>query len=1392
MAETQGQKHSLTTEILKDFGKSVEKTGEFAGKVGELGQSFDTLSDAVHKVENEGLLSEKATGQIMEDGVRAVFNKFQNVVVKNTTSVNSSYSEALGKVDIRPDLTDAHVLVRRVSEMMDDAQSQMIKVLTSDLRAFYKGALNEIKNLAQFIPSIGYRPPVNDSVVVSEQPFTYGGVSDSTGDVSVIEIDKLREKMNRLRAGSLLPVDKIAQLGDRINASYADPIQFKSAKEQYVDLVRNSRQLNADQRREKSLKVSKNALKRDLETLRIDNLVDEGQLSRLAELVDRAIDSRDIADARAFKSELMAINRELKNQVEIRRKRGEKIAGSSIPNGNQAVFSERFNINSPTNTWKVEVKNAEHNLSTLTGSIDEATGELFKYNVALQVLTQNTLKASSSIGSTIGKPVDISGNYTSNPVQDNRNRVNTQGWLDTFVVDTLSKLTSGVSDYAAPLINESFRSAEAFDYQMAKARQNFEVKYLETEGQGTASPKITTNMSRLGEDLVKGIMSQLEEKYGGKLTPEQKATEVDTATKEVKEYLKTGAIKDLQTIALLNGINQEDVGLAYHIASRGYSNPYEATAFAREVAKARSIGKVDVEKAATGFEGISTQWGINGYALQKVNNMMIMASNASGSSLESSIASQKKVGPVFRNAMGNMTKEDALANSIAYSSLFTQAAARSGAGEGVFWKSILDKGYTKKGQEQLASMAEMNPQLFGNLNPNNKDGSLKDFSEIFANILETSTQLNDASRLKMWQQLFPQWKMSSTSDVSALTAELQFSMEKVMKLGDKDGADKDKDGKLSLKEALDSYVSQVKGADEATSEYFRAGEMDTWEFKQNQLKTAWQVATFEAWDELKGEFSHLATYLTAFLRIIGDHAGGIADAMGLIARIMTGVGVKVAWGKLSNAVDNADKKRHTKKIERYGQALNDNARMENLRRIGIEEEITRHQNNANARSYRRSEVSNRIVQKESEIRGLQARREEHSSLYQKAISRGDTTAASFHSVESDRAATIIRAKGKETERLRKELKLLDAQDGKTRRSLESLNAELNDNGRAMLKLQNRAKALTLAMDDMGIDSTQLKKNMTFLNHEFKSGTLDASRYDVEIKKIGREAGLSDGKVSRLKREVDRLNNSFRSGTISATTYVAKMKELERAHLTGTLGIPGGGVASAGSRNQSGAGLADVAMMGLLAKDLVGGRSKRGVFGKVKDVFQTRSLGALFSKNTPMRGANGKILRDMEGKIITERAVNVERAARAGVAGTREAGVVARAGKGILGGLTKGLKSISKFGKWLSPLKSVPYLGQALMLGDIATGLIDPLAAMGMTDAEKKELEQRTRKSWRKNSLTSRVLQGLERSGRGLVLVGMRSSLEVLARCSGIVRPTISLETIGKDSNPHSRVPARNK
>lgn len=249
-----------------------------------------------------------------------------------------------------------------------------------------------------------------------------------------------------------------------------------------------------------------------------------------------------------------------------------------------------------------------------------------------------------------------------------------------------------------------------------------------------------------------------------------------------------------------------------------------------------------------------------------------------------------------------------------------------------------------------------------------------------------------------------------------------------------------------------------------------------------------------------------------------------------------------------------------------------------------------------------------------------------------------------------------------------------------------------------------------------------------------------------------------------------------------------MKELERAHLTGALGVNEMGVGAAGAASQTGMGLAEYAMMGLLAKDLLpnGGGGKRGVFTKIKDVFQTKSLGSLFNKKAPARDNNGDILRDPDGNVIRQSEIDMARDSipardangrpltdrdgnpltegdvrrgRAAAGAADNVADAAKGGNGILGKISGVGNTLSKGLKLARPLKAIPYIGAALAGADLLMAAIDPLTAMGMTDSEKKGIQAENKEGLANNFRDWEESSGLGAWWKGLTSFGMVPSAE---------------------------------
>lgn len=764
--------------------------------------------------------------------------------------------------------------------------------------------------------------------------------------------------------------------------------------------------------------------------------------------------------------------------------------------------------------------------------------------------------------------------------------------------------TGEARGYSPKIIKESLQSWHQLDDQIARATQNFEIRSAGLTGQSDRTHTY--------------------------------------ATDEMKQYMTTGAVKDLQHIALQHGMDQEDAGLAYRIGSRNFDNPYEATAFVKEVAKLRSLDQVDVEQTATGLEAVSSAWGISGYDLSKVTDMMLMAANISQVSIQDLIKTMQQTLPASGEHEGDMTKVEALARSIAKASMAVQATEYTGTSEG--------------------------------------------------------TAPNQAN--------------------------------------------------------LDALADQLKLADGNTSIVPHSDTRDNVPFRQSQIRTAFQIATHEAMEGLKEEFGELEAYLISFMRLIGDHASGIADHMELVNRIMEEAGVQVAWEKFGEVMSEADQKR-------YGNPASNPIGVEDVRWAGVIHEMGRQQNRLGALGSRRAEVQTSVTAKQDEMMKLKVTRDGQHSLYGQAIQNGNEAAASRHANERALAEKDIRKKSRELRLLREELDFLDEQMAKTKRSLEFMSRELDENSKSILQLEHQARILMMAMDDMDLDSTELRNKLYFLNSEFQYGSTDVERYEAEVQKLRKQAVLLIDTLSKLRGEVNDLNASFRRGLMDVSSYIAKLKELEQAQLAvvaanssaegGIVVLPGGKASAetpAKDKKEDSANKTFVARHEGLIKDVMkdaimdgvdmGGSGKgdqktkkRGLFSRFKDMRETGNRKAFFDSNAPVRNESGDILRDRQGNSITQRDIDAERVAR---------------GEKIPGKFSKLAKTGMRF---LRPLKAVPALGVAMTAMDVISGVVDPLNNMGKSEAEKQSIRATNKeelakdfKDMEQSSFVGKVWKGL--------------------------------------------------
>ncbi|MDT9719506.1 hypothetical protein QVE09_11370 [Paenibacillus sp. ClWae2A] len=591
-------------------------------------------------------------------------------------------------------------------------------------------------------------------------------------------------------------------------------------------------------------------------------------------------------------------------------------------------------------------------------------------------------------------------------------------------------------------------------------------------------------------------------------------------------------------------------------------------------------------------------------------------------------------------------------------------------------------------------------------------------------------------------------------------------------------------GFASNRVRFDLLAEQLKATDANTSIHQRTGRRDNLQFRQREIEIALQIATHEAMQGLKEEFTELGDYLIAVMRLIGDRTDGIVDHMELLNRIMDEVGVQVAWDKFGEVMNEGNQKRYGAtnadpgKVGNTGSDFPERLQVTDVQRAGVAQEMGRQQSRLQTLDHRRTEIQSRVTSKQDDVLQARTNRDHQHKMYNQAIQDGDTAASSIHAEKRDEAEKRVKTYSRELLLLREEMHSLDIQIAKTKRSLEFLGRELDDTSRAMMQLEHQARVLMMAMDDMDLDAVELRNKLYFLNAEFTYGSTDVQRYESEIQKLRKQSTLLNDVLSKLRTEVNELNASFRQGMIDATAYISKLKELEQVQLASMMSGPGGllvvpGAGSSGSpvkddkedsankpfleRHQDliNDAIKDMATSKIEEVMDFGSDKKkkdkpkrRGIKQRFEDMKEVGSKKAFFNGHAPIRDKDGKVLRGPDkpdgtpGDILTQRDITIERKKNGDIPGKW-----AKLGK--LG------KSI------LKPLKAVPYLGMAMTAVDVVSGLVDPLSNMGKSEAEKQSIRATNKeelakdfKDMEQSSFVGKVWKGLNLGMDGIFKGGM--------------------------------------
>ncbi|WP_427052009.1 hypothetical protein [Paenibacillus sp. TC-CSREp1] len=575
----------------------------------------------------------------------------------------------------------------------------------------------------------------------------------------------------------------------------------------------------------------------------------------------------------------------------------------------------------------------------------------------------------------------------------------------------------------------------------------------------------------------------------------------------------------------------------------------------------------------------------------------------------------------------------------------------------------------------------------------------------------------------------------------------------------------------------DLLAEQLKASVETEPSLTQMETKDHIVMQQKKWETIFQISTHRVMQSLNEDFAAFGNVLVGMLRLIENQSGGVVDHMELLNRIMDDVGVQVDWEKVGQFMDQADQKR-------YGPVRPNSQDSENLdtgsmnhiqgveiQRAGAVQEMKQQQHRLQHFQQQKAELTDKTLGKQTDLTKAKQTRDANNEKRNFALQQGDAVAAALYATEQQEAERKVRTYARELFLLREEMYALDTQIAKTKRNLQFLSREVDDTGKSIMQLEHQSRRWLMAMNDMDLETVDLRNKLYYLNTELQYGATDIQRYESDVEKLRRESGKLNDALTKLRSEVNELNASFKKGLTDASAYIAKLKELEQVQLGlmmngsggGLVVVPGTGTGASPAKEEKkeSENKTFVARHEDLIKDVMkdaimdgvdyGGKKdnkvkKRGLVSRFKDMKETGNRKAFFNNHAPMRDPSGNILKDRNGNVITEHAINAERAAR---------------GIKVPGKLSK----LVKFGSRLvRPLKAVPALGGAMLAMDVISGLVDPLSNMGKSEAEKQNIRATNKeelakdfKDMKDSSFVGKVWKGFN-LGMDALVSGTMSSI----------------------------------
>lgn len=959
-------------------------------------------------------------------------------------------------------------------------------------------------------------------------------------------------------------------------------------------------------------------------------------------------------------------------------------------------------VNERSDSWRATLVGLDGEVLKFTGTVDRATGAVYRHIDAISKV------ARASADYSFGKAHGLIGMGNYMPLGGAGGRsigVAPGGDTRTFmgsVINTVRYILSGWLLLTPVMaLKRSLDDFKQFELDMVEARMNLWAKDVaDVQGEKSMRNVVALRLSRLAER---------DEEFRVRYDGAEHDAIVKEETERVINLIGRGADKMIQNIAYTYGSNITDVALGYQIATRRIADPYEAMAMTREVAKVATFSEAsNIEALAKGFEAVLSQWGLSGYGLEKVANMMIMASKTSQASVDDLIQTQQRSGALFRQATPNASLEDSLATSVALSSIFVQAMAQTGNIGGTFFRNILQRPYQPSTAAALGRIAQ-NPVLESrgiNVDPYTKiDGQLvpRNFVDVLGSVMDAfdlekdQVRLGKMSRYEITKNIAMRWFQGPLEAVYAFVDDLGKSFEEVresLKRLDKiKGVDVDEETYADMKgaEILTKYIERIRDASPEDVSKLMAMKLDTLAFQEKRTKIAWDSFSVNLFNEFKGNFSRFVTSLNIFIRALDRHSYTAAE----LVKALTRVGVGLAANYVINKSDLPIVSRKwwsgrtwygssvVPSVDENRAMLNEEGRVIALQKMNIERKIDEYSKKSPDVLRRRSEAELKLQEAKSRL----SLDEDQLISLQKTGAGATDIASAKRSIKHGKS------------RVKKYEGYIDSIDSKFGDELGRLKQEMAGVEAHATHFNDRVRLMNTSIQELGLDTSKFKHQLSEVNMGFRNGTVDVTLYEKELLKLRKAVGISDQELAKIDGEIMKLTADFNKGGMSIEKYTAKLAKLQRARQTAEAGVVGGGITAQGIHaDQTGFNLMNMVAKGSM---LYGGMqifSRRGVAQRFRDMIATRSPSALLGGNF-VRDELGNLVKDSTGQYI--RAITPKDLAHVAPGG------------GIAGGI-----GIEPKRSWLSKFArgSVGKIGGKLLKAGIYTAgiplVINTLAGLG--------------------------------------------------------------------------------